>query len=175
LELDPLVNAGSTFNSYLHAGDYAKFLSSMPAEDGARKTFYRGLCFYYQRDNARAAAEFERAYVMDPSLLHAKYGKAFLYAIRNQPAEGRQYLKELERENLPADGEMLYKMAQAYAAVGDSPSALRLLRRTIDRNFYCHACFLRDPLMTSLHGEPQYDALLELARDRHARFKRDYF
>jgi DNA-binding winged helix-turn-helix (wHTH) protein/TolB-like protein/Tfp pilus assembly protein PilF len=175
LKLDPLVNVGSTFNSYLHAGDYAEFLSTMPTEGGARTTFYRGLCFYYQRDNARAAAEFERAYATDPSLLHAKFGEAFLYAIRNQPAEGRQYLKKLEADYPPADGEMLYKMAQAYASLGDTPSALRLLRQTIDHNFYCYACFLRDPLIVSLHGEPQYVDLMNLARQRHENFKRQYF
>jgi DNA-binding winged helix-turn-helix (wHTH) protein/TolB-like protein/Tfp pilus assembly protein PilF len=175
LQLDPFVNAGSTFNGYLHAGDYAKFMSTLPAEDSARKTFYRGLSFYYQRDNAHAAAEFERAYALDPSLLHAKFGKAFLYAIRNQPAEGRQYLKQLEGENPPADGEMLYKMAQAYAALGDSPSALRMLRQTIDHNFYCYACFLRDPLIVSLHGDPQYVDLMNLARQRHETFKRQNF
>ena len=175
LELDPLVSSGSTFNSYLYAGQYEKFFSTMPAEDGARKTFYRGLCFYYQQDNVRAAAEFERAYAMDPSLLHAKFGKAFLYAIRNQHAEGRLYLKELEKGNLPADGEMLYKMAQAYSALGDSPSAIRLLRQAIDHDFYCYDCFLRDPLTVPLRSEIQHAELMIRARERHERFKSQYF
>ena len=175
LNLDPLINGGSTFNSYLHAGDYEKFLSTLPVGESARTSFYRGLCFFYMQNNSRAATEFESAYSLDPSLLHAKYGRAFLYAIRNQPAEGRRYLKELERANPTADGEMLYKMAQAYATLGDTASALRLLRATIDHGFYCHACFIRDPLMTSLHGERQYVDLLDLAYDRHERFKHQYF
>jgi len=175
LQLDPLINQGTTINSYLYTGDYDKFLSTMPAGQGARTTFYRGLCFLYMRDLPRAAGEFERAYTLDPSLLHAKYGKAFLYAIHEQPAEGLRYLKEVEEQTPTVDGEMLYKVAQAYALLGDKPSAVRVLREAIDHNFYCHACLIRDPLMSSLHGEPQYAALLELARDRHERFKRDYF
>ena len=70
---------------------------------------------------------------------------------------------------------MLYKMAQAYATLGDKASALRLLRETIDHGFYCQACFGRDPLMTSLHGEHEYAELLDLAHDSHERFKRQYF
>jgi tetratricopeptide (TPR) repeat protein len=175
LELDPLVNSGSTFNTYLHAGDYKKFLSTLATEDSARTSFYRGLCFYYMHDTGRAATEFERAYTQDPTLLHAKYGKAFLYAIQRQPEEGRRYLEELERTNPTADGEMLYKMVQAYAVLGDSTSAIRLLRMAIDHNFSCPACFSRDPLTVSLHGQMQYAELIDLARDRHQKFKREYF
>jgi len=175
LDLDPLVNEGSTFNSYLHAGNYERFLSTLPGGESARTTFYRGLCFLYMRDPARAEAEFDRAYAMDAGLLHARYGKAFLYAIRHQRAEGLRYLQEMERSTPTADGEMLYKMAQAYAALGDAPSSLRLLRQAIDHNFYCHACFLRDPLLTPLRGEEQYAELMDLASARHEAFKRRFF
>jgi DNA-binding winged helix-turn-helix (wHTH) protein/TolB-like protein/Tfp pilus assembly protein PilF len=175
LRLDPLVNIGSTFNSYLHAGDYKKFLSALPMGEGARTTFYRGLCFLYMKQSGRAAAEFARAYREDPTLLHAKYGRAFLYALERQPAEGLRYLEEVEVENPTGDGEMLYKMGQAYTLLGDRSSAFRLLREAIDHNFYCYACFVRDPLLAPLRGEPQYSELMSLAREGHESFKRKYF
>ncbi|MGD0404763.1 MAG: winged helix-turn-helix domain-containing protein [Candidatus Acidiferrales bacterium] len=175
LQLDPLVSRGSTFNSYLYTGEYDKFLSSLPVEVGARTTFYRGLCFLYMRDPSRAAGEFERAYALDPSLLHAKYGKAFLYAIQQNPAEGVQYLKEIEQETPTDDGEMLYKLGQAYAMLGDRPSALHSLRGAIDHNFYCHACFVRDPLLGSIRGEGEYSDLLQHALDLHEGFRQRYF
>jgi Tfp pilus assembly protein PilF len=175
LQLDPLVNGGSTFNTYLYTGDYDKFLASMPVKAGARTTFYRGLCFLYMKDFPRAAGEFERAYDLDASLLHAKYGKAFLYAIQHENAEGLRFLNETE-ENTPAvDGEMLYKVAQAYAMLGDKASALRNLRAAIDHNFYCHACFIRDPLLGSVRGEAEYDELLKHAVDLHEGFRSRYF
>ena len=175
LQLDPLVSRGSTFNSYLYTGDYGKFLSSLPVEVGARTTFYRGLCFLYMRDLSRAGGEFERALALDPSLLHAKYGKAFLYAIQQNPAEGVQYLKEVEQETPTDDGEMLYKIGQAYAMLGDKPSALHSLRGAIDHNFYCHACFIRDPLLGSIRGEGEYSELLQHALDLHEGFRQRYF
>jgi tetratricopeptide (TPR) repeat protein len=175
LQLDPLVNRGSTFNSYLYSGDYDKFLSSMPIEAGARTIFYRGLCFLYMNDLSRAAGEFERAYALDPSLLHAKYGRAFLYAIEQEPADGLQYVKKIEQETPTDDGEMLYKLAQVYALLGDKPSALRSLRAAIDHNFYCHACFLRDPLLGAIRGEAEYAVLVNRGLDLHEAFRRRYF
>lgn len=175
LRLDPLVNVGSTFNTYLHAGEYQKFLSTLPPGESARTTFYRGLCFLYMKDESRAAGEFERAYALDPSLMHSNYGKAFLYAIRRQPAEGLRYLRDLEQKTPAVDGEMLYKLGQAYALLGDTPSSLRLLCEAINHRFYCHACFARDPLLASLHGETEYAQLVNLARERHEAFRSRYF
>jgi DNA-binding winged helix-turn-helix (wHTH) protein/TolB-like protein/Tfp pilus assembly protein PilF len=175
LRLDPLVNVGSTFNSYLHAGEYEKFLSTLPVGESARTSFYRGLCFLYMKDSSRAADEFEHAYALDPSFLHANYGRAFLYAIRREPAKGLRYLQEVEQKTPTLDGEMLYKIGQAYAVLGDAPSALRLLREAIDHNFYCHACFVRDPLLVPLHGETEYAELMNLARERHEAFRQRFY
>jgi len=175
MQLDPLVNIGSTLNSYLYTGDYEKFLSTMPAGEDARKSFYRGLCFLYMKDLSRAAGEFEHAYALDASLLHAKYGKALLYAIQQQPAEGLQYLKEVDQKTPTVDGEMLYKVAQAYALLGDKPSALRLLRGAIDHKFYCHACLIRDPLFESIRGEAEYADLTKRALEFHEAFRGRYF
>lgn len=175
LRLDPLVNGGSTFNSYLHAGDYDEFLATLPAGGSARTTFYRGLCLLYMGQSTRAAEQFAQAFQLDPTLLHAKYGRALLYAIDHQSSEGLRYLKDVERTSPTADGEMLYKMSQAYNLLGDRASAFRLLRQAIDHSFYCDACFARDPLLASLRGEPQYRELVSLAGGRHERFKRAYF
>lgn len=175
LRLDPLVNVGSTFNSYLHAGEYEKFLSTMPLGESARTSFYRGLCFFYMKNFSRAASEFERASMLDPSLLHAKYGRALLFAIHQQPAEGLSYLNDVNQKTPTVDGEMLYKLGQVYSVLGDKLSAYRFLREAIDHNFYCHACFVRDPLLISLHGDPQYTELLKVALERHEIFKHKYF
>ncbi len=175
LQLDPRVNAGSTLNSYLHAGRYDKFLATLPPGEGARTVFYRGLCYLYMKDSSRAAAEFERAYQLDPTLLHAKYGRGMLYALQHQPAEGIRFLQKVEKETPAEDGEMLYKMAQAYALLGDAPSALRLWRSAIDHNFYCTACFGRDPLLASIRSQPDYSANMKIAEERHENFRREYF
>jgi hypothetical protein len=108
-------------------------------------------------------------------LLHAKYGKALLFAIHNENAQGIAYLREVEGVSPTRDGEMLYKVAQAYAVLGDNASALRALRQAIQRNFYCYSCFVRDPLLRSLHGDREYEELLEIAHQRQTAFHKKYF
>jgi tetratricopeptide (TPR) repeat protein len=127
------------------------------------------------KDFSQAADEFERAYMLDPSLLHAKYGRALLFAIHQKPAEGLRYLNDVNQKTPTVDGEMLYKLGQVYSLLGDKSSAYRYLREAIDHNFCCYACFIRDPLLVSLHGHAQYDELMNVARERHETFKRKYF
>ena len=175
LRLDPLANTGSSLNSYLHAGDYDKFLSSLPMGESARTSFYRGLCYLYMRESSRAAVEFEHAYTLDPSLLHAKYGRAFLYGISGKRDEGVRYLTGVARENPTVDGEMLYKLAQAFATLGDKSSALSSLQAAVDHSFYCSSCMAGDPLLATLRQEPAYTQVMSLAHERHQNFQRRYF
>ncbi|HEY0385229.1 MAG TPA: tetratricopeptide repeat protein, partial [Pyrinomonadaceae bacterium] len=178
--IDPGVKLNSSaFNSYLYIGDYEKFLQSLPPiEDAAFIIFYRGLGNYYLKNRDRAAAYFDRAYELDPSLLQAQTGKALSYALSGQQAKGLALMHATElkvEEQGVSDAEAIYKMAQAYAALGDKPAALRMLRRSIAGGFFCYPYFMNDALLESLHDEPEYGALLEQARQRHEEFKRRFF
>jgi tetratricopeptide (TPR) repeat protein len=65
---------------------------------------------------------------------------------------------------------MLYKMAQAYAQLGDRESALRLLRKAIELNFCPYTYFARDPMLEPVRREPGYSVAMELARQRQQTF-----
>jgi DNA-binding winged helix-turn-helix (wHTH) protein/TolB-like protein len=178
--IDPGVKLNSSaFNSYLYIGQYEKFLRSLPPrEDAAFIIFYRGLGNYYLKNRERAAADFERAYELDPSLFQAQIGKALSYSLGGQEAKGLALLRETERkveEQGVSDAEGIYKVAQAYAALNDKPSALRMLRRSIEGGFFCYPYFVNDALLENLRTEPEYAALLEQARRRHEEFKRNFF
>jgi hypothetical protein len=84
-------------------------------------------------------------------------------------------LNEINQKTPTVDGEMLYKLGQVYAVLGDKLSAYRYLREAIDHNFYCDTCLVRDPLLVSLRGETQYAELVELARQRYEAFRRRFF
>ena len=73
------------------------------------------------------------------------------------------------------DAEGIYKVSQAYAVLGDKASALRLLRRSIEGGFFCYPYFVSDPLQETLHGDPAFEQLMELARQRHERFRSRFF
>jgi hypothetical protein len=59
--------------------------------------------------------------------------------------------------------------------MGDTSGALRMLRRTIEGGFFCYPYLARDPLLESIRSEPEFQSLLERARERHEAFRRRFF
>jgi DNA-binding winged helix-turn-helix (wHTH) protein/TolB-like protein/Flp pilus assembly protein TadD len=178
-QLDPQVKINnSAINAYVYAGDYAKFLESLPpTEDVAYIIFYRGFGNYYLKNWARAASDFDLAYQRDPSL-YSQVGAALSRSLAGHNDEGLVVLRDLEnkiQQRKVRDAEAIYKVAQVYAVMGDKVSALRVLRRSIEGGFFCYPYFVSDPLLEPLRGESEYAALMELARKRHEEFKREFF
>ncbi|HKV41685.1 MAG TPA: winged helix-turn-helix domain-containing protein [Blastocatellia bacterium] len=178
-ELDPEVKINSSaMNAYLYSGQDERFLKSLPdVEQSAFIVFYRGFARYHLKQYSEAAASFDRAYEMDPSLF-AQIGKALSFGIGGQAQKGKDLLQGTERkveDNGVSDPEALYKIAQAYIALGDKDSGLRMLRRSIEDGFFCYPYFITDPLLEPVRGEPEYKTLMEQARKRHEEFKKTFF
>ena len=174
-QIDPQVKLySSAINAYLYLGQYDLFLKSLPQSDSAYILFYRGFAEYYKHDFEAALAHFDRAYVLDPSTYQAALSKTFSSALRHDNAGGlgllRQTTSRMETRGV-ADPEGLYKLAQAFAALGDRASGMRLLRQSIEGGFICYPYFRTDPLLDPLRHEPGFDALLDAARQRHDRFR----
>ncbi len=84
--LDPEVKINSSaMNTYLYLGQYDKFLNSLPANDSPLLIFYRGFGLYYKGQLQEAAADFDRAYELQPDLLPAQVGAALSFGIRHEP------------------------------------------------------------------------------------------
>jgi DNA-binding winged helix-turn-helix (wHTH) protein/TolB-like protein len=178
--LDPGVKLNSsTVNGYLYLGQYDAFLASLPkTNDFALIAFYRGLAKYYLKDWQEAAKHFDRALELEPSLLHAQIGKALSLGIRHRPSEGLAVLLDVEtkiNQREVADPEAAYKIAQAYAVLGDSPSALRVFKRAIDGGFFPYPYLLTDPLLDNLRSEPEFGRLVNAALQRQRAFITTFF
>jgi TolB-like protein len=168
----------SAMNSYLYLGDYEKFLQSLPPNDSVYILFYRGWAEFYLNHRDQAAADFDRAYEREPSLLPADVGKALSDFIRHDNPRGLKLLQQVEgeiEERGVSDAEGIYKVAQAYAVLGDKVSALHMLRHSIGGGFFCYPYFVRDPLVQNLHDEPEFKTLLQQALHRHEQFKTTFF
>jgi tetratricopeptide (TPR) repeat protein len=179
-ELDPGVKLNSSaLNAYFYLGQYDKFLESLPkTDDVAFISFYRGFGEYYEQNNEQAARDFDHAYELDPSLLQARIGKALSNQIAGREEKGRAILREAENkieELQVGDPEARYKIAQAYAVMGDKESAMRILQLSVENGFFSHPYFARDPLLTSLRTEPKFKELMRLAEQRHQALKSKFF
>jgi DNA-binding winged helix-turn-helix (wHTH) protein/TolB-like protein len=179
-QLDPGVKLNSsTPNGYLYLGQYDQFLQSLPkTEDAALIVFYRGLGEYYKRNSEQAKANFDHAFELDHTLLQAKVGRALSLEIQQQNSQAIGILHGLEakiNEHGVVDPEAMYKIAQAYASIGDKASALRVLRRSIENGFFPYTYFATDPLLDSLRSEGEFSKLMDAARQRHEKFKSRFF
>lgn len=179
-ELDPLVkgNNGSVLNTYLYLGLYDKFLGSLPdASDSSFFLFYRGFGEYYEKKFEEAAKDFDRAYETESSL-YTLIGKALSESIVHQKTEGLKILRDAETkitERGVGDPEASYKIAQAYTVLGDKPSAIRILRRSVESGFFCYPYIATDPLLSDLHSEAEFGEILGIARQRHDAFRKNFF
>ena len=177
--IDPQVKMhSSALNSYLYAGQYDKFLRSLPPDENAAFIlFYRGLARLYLKDEQGAATDFDRAYQLDPSL-YTEIGRAFSLALGGETRKGLNLLKGTEAKMEArgvTDAEAMYKIAQAYSILGDKSSAIRMLSRSIDAGFFCYPFINGDPLIESLRHEAEYVTLLNKARKLHEDFKSRFF
>ena len=159
-------------------GQYDKFLQSLPNNDSVYILFYRGFAEFYENKREEAARDLDHAYERDPSLLPADVGKALSDSIRHDNAGGLKLLEQTEskiEERGVTDAEGLYKLAQAFAVLGDKASALHMLRHSIGGGFFCYPYFVSDPLLQNLRNEPEFTALMKQALDRHEQFKTTFF
>ena len=111
-------------------------------------------------------------------MLPADVGKALSDFIRHDNPRCLKLLQQVEgeiEERGVSDAEGIYKVAQAYAVLGDKVSALHMLRLSIGGGFFCYPYFVRDPLLQNLHDEPEFKTLLQQALHRHEQFKTTFF
>ena len=177
-ELVPFVKGnGAVLNTYLYLGQYRKFLESLPVDDSSFFLFYRGFGEFHEKEFDQASRDFDRAYELDPTL-YTGIGKALSHLIHRRTAEGLDLLNGLDRkirDRGVGDPEGTYKIAQAYAALGDKPSALRVLRGSVESGFFSYPYIAKDPLLSDLHSEPEFAQILDMARQRHNAFRNSFF
>ena len=177
-QLAPFVKGnGSVLNTYLYLGEYQKFLESLPVDDSSFTLFYRGFGEFHEKQFDQAASDFDRAYQLDPNL-YTGIGKALSDSIQQHGADGLLLLSGLERtvrERGVGDPEATYKIAEAYAVLGNQSSALHVLRTSVESGFFSYPYIDKDPLLNALHGEPEFAQILNIAHQRHEAFKNSFF
>lgn len=128
------------------------------------------------RAGASLRALFARA--LDPAILYTQIGKAVRDSITRHESEGLDILQVVEsriRERGVGDPEATYKIAQAYAVLGDKVAALRTLRSSVEGGFFSYPYISRDPLLDPLRKEPEFKEILGLSQRRYETFKKEFF
>jgi tetratricopeptide (TPR) repeat protein len=178
--MEPFALGGANIPlAQLYRGEYQRFLEGFRLDSqSAYQQFYTGLAHYYLKRFQAAAIAFDHAYSLDQSMLHTRVGKALSALIggdRNAATHVLQLIELESAEREVSDAEALFRIAEAYAVLGDTDGALRVLGRSIEGGFFCYPYFVRDPLLDSIRSVPEFQSLLERARERHEAFRRQFF
>ena len=178
--MEPFALGGANIPlAQLYGGEYQRFLDGFRLDSqSAYQQFYTGLAHYYLKRFPEAALAFDRAYSLDQSMLHTRVGKALSVLISGDRNAAGHVLQLTELESIErevSDAEALFRIAEAYAVLGDTSGALRVLGRSIEGGFFCYPYLARDPLLESIRSRPAFQSLLERARERHEAFRRRFF
>jgi tetratricopeptide (TPR) repeat protein len=178
--MEPFALGGANIPlAQLYKGEYQRFLDGFRLDSqSAYQQFYTGLAHYYLKRFPEAALAFDHAYSLDQSMLHTRVGKALSVLISGDRNAAAHVLQQTELESTAgkvSDAEALFRIAEAYAVLGDRGGALRVLGRSIEGGFFCYPYFARDPLLESIRSVPEFQSLLERARERHEAFRRRFF
>lgn len=164
---------------YLYRGKYDKYLYWLSTrEDLDHLCFYRGYGYFYKKDWQEAAANFEKAYQINPNSLHSQLGGVFQSVINKNPSKGLKILKSIEEkfeQHNVTDGETKYLLVQCHALLQDKAGALKWFRKNIESGFFPYPLFINDPLIQNLQDEPTFTKLLEISKSRHESFKKKFF
>jgi tetratricopeptide (TPR) repeat protein len=174
--LDPRLGLdGSAVEAYLYLGQYDDFVAELPAQEAnASIEFFRGFAEYHLGRTADAIRDLDRAFELDASLLQTQAGKALSYKLKNDPQKGIALLQEVSAPLIQRgarDAEGLYKIAQAYAQLGDKTAALGMLDASVDGGFFPYPYLLKDPLLASIRSGADYAQIMDKARLRYTKFK----
>lgn len=174
-QVDPgfFLNASAP-NYYLYVSDYQKFKNSMSNRtDSAYIKFYQGFADYHLNDMDSAKKLFDEAFQLDSNSMQTQIGKALSYHIANENDKANEILIKIEREIVEkkvSDGEGIYKVAQAFAILGESKKAIELFQLAIEKGFYSYPYFLSDPLMNNVRNEKKFEQVLAMGKTKYDDF-----
>jgi eukaryotic-like serine/threonine-protein kinase len=135
--------------------------------DQFKAAAYFGSILYYEGKLDEALPNLERGVQLEGNSTDdaAQMLAAFLYASRGQREKIDPALFKLNIDQI-ADGDAAYWMGGIYALLGDRARALLWFKRTIALGDTNYPWFERDKNYDSLRSDPEYQAMMNQARQR---------
>jgi hypothetical protein len=168
--------SGLTENTYLYCGNFEAFSQTLGEDDDApwrsMRDFYRGYIRLIRGQQAASMTFFRRCYDKGGSSIQFEQ-LAMVYDLqlngRQNEAKARLDALCTDRAKLrEPDGEFTFKLAEAYAFLGDIDDAEDMAMRAFSQGFSCARWYRESPLLKPLQTLPRYRALLQHIDDRQA-------
>jgi len=166
VRLDPAVRT-SVNHAYLMRGDYARSIETN-LEDPLLVTAIAYDLWGRTEEGVRLLRQAEERPL--PRLMRW-FVESERLLLEGRTREARAIMEHMERNFTVRDPCATFYFARGLARAGNAPSALAMLRRSVEGGFSCFAFATRDPWLEPLRGGEEFRELLRTmeARERQAR------
>ena len=157
----------------LYLGQYEKHLGLLAEPGNAYHDFYRGLNLVVSGHETEAKPLLKAVFERTPNDLFGRFSEALYWAISGKPEQAKLVTDNIvaeRQENQHFDGEMSYKAAQLYALSGHHQAAIEQLAQAVEKGFFAYVYFTMDPALDAIRAHPQFDTIIEQAKQRHLAF-----
>lgn len=157
-------------NSYLYSGRWDAFRDSLDGRRDPVSLFYRGYLDLLQGDRV-AALEFfrEGSSIKQTSVPFSDLCGVYAWALTGHPEQALATLNAFEEERgrlrIP-DGELTFKVAEAYGFLGHPNKAIEAAGRAFAQGFGCLEWYEKSPLFAPARESPRWAALRQHLQER---------
>jgi TolB-like protein/Flp pilus assembly protein TadD len=161
--------------TYMFAGEYEKALDAFKNYKESTFTLgFHGVTLFRQGEKKRAIEYFDRVIAMEPEGLNALWVIGIKASIEGNIEEGIDAAHKFEQANI-SDAEAWYHFAENYGLLGDKEGCIRCLRRAIDGGFFNYPLMLNDFHLDYVRDDPEFQKVLEKAKEKHLAFRKRFF
>lgn len=174
--------SGLTENTYLYCGEWERFSLTLGEDDQApwrsMRDFYRGYIRLIMGRSHDAVVFFRRSYQQGGASIQFEH-LAEVYALQLEghsvEAKAKLDLLCVDRAKLrEPDGEFTFKLAEAYAYLGDIDNAEDMALRAFSQGFSCARWYRESPMLKSMQHLPRYQSLLQHLDEHQAALSARY-
>jgi len=165
-------------NTYLYSGRWEDFRNSLPGNRDPFFLFYAGYLDLVQGDKVGALPLFQEGAVeRRTSLPFSDLCTVYALALQGRQDEALGNLRAFEEERgrlrVP-DGELTFKVAEAYAFLDHPEEALTAAGRAFAQGFGCLAWYEASPLFAPARHSPRWEGLRQHIRERQTLLEEAY-
>ena len=161
--------------TYLSAGKYEKAIEAGRLfEESAFIVEHQGLALFKLGKNAESVECFNRVIILDPDAGETIFTRSAKAFIEGNPEEALSYAIKFEQFQI-ADAEGWYFKSFLYGMIGDKEGCIRCLREAVDSGFFNYPLMSTDSNLDPAREDPEFQELLQKAKEKHLAFKERFF
>ena len=175
LKLDPRDRQyRSVATTYIADGQYEKALQSLALDKQSSVAAGWNAVIHIKRQNFNnARIELNRTIDLDPEGVLSDWARSMLAYLDGDDEKAIGIINEIIPSMEDPGG--VYHYASFYSLFGDNKSAIHWLWKSVENGYYPYTYFSIDPFLDPIRDAPEFNEILETARQKHEEFKAEYF